>query len=24
LNLENLYLSAVGPKELDLGRHLSS
>ncbi|HLL98126.1 MAG TPA: pitrilysin family protein [Rubrobacteraceae bacterium] len=24
LNLENMYLSAVGPKELDLGRHLSS
>jgi predicted Zn-dependent peptidase len=24
LNLENLYLSAVGPKELDLGKHLSS
>jgi predicted Zn-dependent peptidase len=24
LNLENMYLSAVGPKELDLGRHLNS
>jgi predicted Zn-dependent peptidase len=24
LNLENLYLSAVGPEELDLGRHLNS
>jgi predicted Zn-dependent peptidase len=24
LNLENMYLSAVGPKELDLGRHLSN
>jgi predicted Zn-dependent peptidase len=24
LNLENIYLSAVGPKELDLGRHLNS
>lgn len=23
LNLENMYLSAVGPKELDLGRHLN-
>jgi predicted Zn-dependent peptidase len=24
LNLENIYLSAVGPKELDLGRYLNS
>jgi predicted Zn-dependent peptidase len=24
LNLKNIYLSAVGPKELDLGRHLNS
>jgi predicted Zn-dependent peptidase len=24
LNLDNLYLSAVGPEELDLGRHLNS
>jgi predicted Zn-dependent peptidase len=24
LNLENMYLTAVGPKELDLGRHLNS
>jgi hypothetical protein len=23
LNLDNLYLSAVGPEELDLGRHLN-
>jgi predicted Zn-dependent peptidase len=23
LNLDNMYLSAVGPKELDLGRHLN-
>jgi predicted Zn-dependent peptidase len=23
LNLNNIYLSAVGPKELDLGRHLN-
>ncbi|MDF2702795.1 MAG: peptidase M16-like protein, partial [Rubrobacteraceae bacterium] len=23
LNLSNMYLSAVGPKELDLGRHLN-
>jgi predicted Zn-dependent peptidase len=23
VNLDNMYLSAIGPKELDLGRHLN-
>ena len=24
LDLDNIYLSAVGPKELDLGKHLAA